>query len=127
VTVAEGIPELRGASFPFRIDPRSGAVATTAGGAKLRENVEHLLLTRVGERTLVRDYGGGVTQLFQENVNDGIVAVARHQISTALLRFEPRVLPQEITVNSRNGELLLVVRFLEAETPGPQATVIPIG
>jgi phage baseplate assembly protein W len=118
---------LRGVAFPFRIDPRSGRVATSAGADKLRDNVEHLLLTRIGERTLARDYGGGVTQLFQENINEGVVEVARHQIARALLRFEPRVLPQEIEVRPREGELFLVVRYLEAQSPGAQTAVIPIG
>ena len=118
--------ELRGAAFPFRIDPRSGGVATSAGAAKLEDNVKHLLLTRIGERTAVRDYGGGVTQLFQENINDGLIEVARHQIARALVRFEPRVLPDEISVHAREGELLLLVRYLEGETPAVQTTVIPI-
>jgi uncharacterized protein len=125
--VPELIPKLRGVAFPFRIDPRSGGVATTAGADKLQDNVEHLLLTRIGERTASRDYGGGVTQLFQENINDGLVEVARHQISQAMLRFEPRVLPQEVRVHARGAELFLVVRYLEAETPSLQTTVIPIG
>jgi uncharacterized protein len=127
VTVPELLPELRGVAFPFRIDPRSGRVATAAGADKLQDNVEHLLLTRIGERTASRDYGGGVTQLFQENINDGLIEVARHQISQALLRFEPRVLPQEVAVRARGAELFLVVRYLEAETPSVQTTVIPIG
>jgi Bacteriophage baseplate protein W len=118
--------ELRGVAFPFRVDPRSGGVATSAGAAKLADNIEHLLLTRIGERTAVREYGGGVTQLFQENINDGLIEVARHQIARALLRFEPRVLPDEISVHAREGELLLIVRYFEGETPAVQTTVIPI-
>src|SRR4051812_37499187 len=119
--------ELRGVAFPFRIDPRSGGVATSAGAAKLEHNVEHLLLTRIGERIAVREYGGGVTQLFQESIDDGLIEVARHHIARALVRFEPRVLPDEISVHARDGELLLVVRYFEAETPAVQTTVIPIG
>jgi phage baseplate assembly protein W len=125
--MSEAIPELRGPAFPFRIDARSGRVATSARAEKLQDNVEHLLLTRIGERTVARDYGGGVTQLFQENINDGLIGVASHQISRALLRFEPRVLPQEIDVRARDGELFLLVSYVETETPGVQTTVIPIG
>src|SRR5262245_46137370 len=87
-----------GVSFPFRIDPRTGGIAVSAGADKLRENVVHLLLTRIGERPMLREYGGGVTQLFQENIDDGLIAIAQHQIAKAMLRFEPRVLPQEVSV-----------------------------
>lgn len=118
--------EIRGFAFPFRIDPRSGGVAASEGSQKLRENLQHLLLTRVGERTMLREYGGGVTQLLHENVNDGLIAVARHQITRALVRFEPRVLPQEVTVIPRDGQLFLRVIYVEAAVPGPQTLVIPI-
>jgi phage baseplate assembly protein W len=125
--VSEALPELRGVAFPFRIDPHSGRVATSARAEKLRDNVEHLLLTRLGERTVARSYGGGVTQFFQENINEGLIAVAQHQLSRALLRFEPRVVPQEIDVRARDGELFLLVSYVEGETPGVQTTVFPIG
>lgn len=125
--MAETVTELRGVAFPFRIDPGSGRVATSADAEKLEDNVEHLLLTRIGERTASRDYGGGVTQLFQENVNDGLIEVARHQISRALLRFEPRILPQEVSVRARGAELFVVVRYIQAVSPSVQTTVIPIG
>ena len=59
-------------------------------------------------------------------LNDGLIEVARHQIARALLRFEPRVLPDEISVHAREGELLLIVRYFEGETPAAQTTVIPI-
>jgi phage baseplate assembly protein W len=121
-----GDEQLRGFAFPFRVDPRSGGVAITEGAEKLRENLKHLLLTRIGERVMAREYGGGVFQLLHENVNDGLVAVARHQISRAILRFEPRVLPQEVVLIPRDGELFLRVQYIQADMPGVQTMVIPI-
>jgi uncharacterized protein len=118
--------QLRGFAFPFGIDPRSGGVAITEGAEKLRENLKHLLLTKIGERVMAREYGGGVFQLLHENINDGLVAVARHQISRAILRFEPRVLPQEVTLISRDGELFLRVQYIQADMQGVQTMVIPI-
>ncbi len=117
----------RGFAFPFRIDPLSGGVAATAGPDKLRENLKHLLLTRVLERPMLREYGGGVTQLLHENVNDGLIAVARHQISRAIFRFEPRILLQEVSVIPRNGELTLRVIYLQADQPGLQSLALPLG
>ena len=121
-----GTDQIRGFTFPFRIDPRSGGVAITEGDEKYKENLKHLLLTRIGERVMLRQYGGGVTPLFQENINDGLIAVARHQISKSILRFEPRILPQEVSVIPKNGELYLRVIYIQADQPGLQTTVIPI-
>jgi uncharacterized protein len=116
---------IRGISFPFRVDPRTGGIAVSAGPTKLRENVVHLLLTRVGERPMLREYGGGVTQLFQENVDEGLVAIAQHQVVKAMLRFEPRVLPQQVSVvEAEPGTLLLRVQYVETTQPGVQQALI---
>ena len=117
---------IKGFAFPFRIDSQSGGVAVTEGPEKLRENLKHLLLTRIGERIMRRQYGGGVTQLLHENINDGVIAVARHQISKAILKYEPRVLPQEVIVIPHDGELYLRVTYIQPEMPGLQTAVIPI-
>ena len=123
----DGANHLRGVAFPFRIDPRSGGVAATEGPEKLTENLEHLLLSRIGERLMARDYGGGVTQLLHENINEGLIAVARQQVGQAMLRFEPRALPEDIDVLPRDGELFLLIRYIQAEKPGVQTTAIRIG
>lgn len=116
----------RGISFPFRIDARSGGVAVTEGDDKLKENVKHLLLTRTGERVMARDYGGGVDQLLHENVNDGLIALARHQIARAIVRFEPRVLPQDVSVVPDGAQLHLRVRYIQADSSRLQTMVIPL-
>jgi uncharacterized protein len=123
----DGAIPLRGIAFPFRIDPRSGGVAATEGAPKLSENLQRLLLGRIGERLMLRDYGGGVTQLLQENLNDALVAVARQQVGKAILRFEPRVVPQDVAVIAQGAELFLRVTYLQAEDPGVHTAAIRIG
>jgi phage baseplate assembly protein W len=125
--MANGSLPLRGIAFPFRIDPRSGGVAATEGPHKLTENLERLLLARIGERLMLRDYGGGASALVQENINDGLIAVARNQIAAAILRYEPRVLPQDVSVIPNEGELFVRVQFIQAELPGVQTTAIRVG
>lgn len=117
---------LKGFSFPFRIDTTTGGIAVTKGNEKFQENLKHMLLTRIGERIMLRQYGGGVSQLLHENINDGLVGVARHQISKAILRYEPRILPQEVAVIPKDGELFLRVRYVIPGALGLQTAVIPI-
>jgi phage baseplate assembly protein W len=117
---------LRGLAFPFRIDGRTGGVAVTEGGDKLKENLKHLLLTRTGERLMLRDYGGGVDQLLHANINDGLIALARHQITRAIVQFEPRVLPEDVSVVPDNAQLYLRVRYLQADAQRLQTMVIPL-
>ena len=122
----DGDEQIHGFAFPFRVDARTGGVAATQGADKLRENIKHLLLTRIGERRMMRTYGGGATQLYQENINDGLIAVAQHQISRAIVQFEPRILPQEVAVIPQNGTLYLRVRYIQPGAAGLQSMTIPL-
>ena len=118
---------LLGVASPFGVDPGSGGIGITSGTGKLTQNLERLMLSRIGERLMLRDYGGGASALVQENINDGLLAVARQQIGRALLRFEPRALPQDISIIAQGAELYLRVQYLQAEVPGVQTTAIRIG
>jgi uncharacterized protein len=124
--MADASSILRGFAFPFQIDPRTGGVAATEGTDKLAANLERLLLARIGERLMLRDYGGGASALVQENVNDGLIAVARNQIASAILRYETRVLPQDVTVVPWDGGLTVRVTYLQAQSPGVQTTAIQV-
>lgn len=118
---------LKGMSFPFRINSKTGKVQTSESADKLKENIIHLLLTRIGERLMQREYGGGASQLLYENINDGLLEVAKHQIARALVRFEPRIVPQELTVMpGAEGELIIRISYIQAEIQGIQTLVIPI-
>ncbi len=118
---------LRGFAFPFRIDSRTGGVAVTEGAdRKLQENLKHLLLTRVGERVMLRNYGGGVTDLLHEPINNALMGLARHQITKAILQFEPRVLPEDVAVIPQEAELYLRVEYIHAESQSTETAVIPL-
>jgi phage baseplate assembly protein W len=119
-------PSLKGFAFPFHIDARSGGVAVAEGTDKLQDNLKHLLLTRIGERLMLREYGGGVSQLLHEPINDALIALARRQVMKALLQYEPRILPQDIAVIPQDGELFLRITYVQAEQPSLQTAVIPL-
>lgn len=120
--------QIRGISFPFCIDPRSGGVAISEGNEKIQQNLKHLLLTGIGERVMVRQYGGGARQLLFENINDGLIAIAQHQLTRAILTFEPRVLPQEVSVlsHTEDGQVFIRIRYIQADKQGMQIINIPI-
>jgi phage baseplate assembly protein W len=58
--------EIRGMSFPFRIDPVSGRVAMSEGRTKIQQNVRLILGTRIGERPMLRDFGTRLPSLVHE-------------------------------------------------------------
>jgi phage baseplate assembly protein W len=118
---------ISGPRFPFTIDPSTGRVAVSSGSQKLKENLIHLLLTNIGERLMARQYGGGISALLHENVNDALLAVARHQVGRAILQFEPRVLPQQIDVTPDGATVVIRIEYLEAATATTQSAVITVG
>ncbi|MGE3620676.1 MAG: GPW/gp25 family protein [Acidimicrobiia bacterium] len=93
-----GLDGITGAAFPFRVDPATGGVATTRDDAKILQNVRILLATRLGERPMEREYGTRIPGLVQDPNDDATVDLAVLQARQAILRWEPRVIPSQITV-----------------------------
>jgi phage baseplate assembly protein W len=99
---------LTGFAFPFRVadadvppgTPRTAGVARTVDADKVRDDVAHLLGTRIGERVMARTYGGGVHGLLQEPSTSTMRAIVRHELQQALRLFLPElriVSPIEVT------------------------------
>lgn len=87
-----------GFAFPFRIDRDSGAVATTSGESKLRDNLLFLLQVELGERVLDRQYGAGLRGLLYEPQNNAFLGLLKSQIIRAISVGEPRIQPADLQV-----------------------------
>lgn len=117
---------IRGFAFPFRID---GGVVARSGADKLRENLENILWTGVGERVMRREYGGGLRQLLHDPNNDALRAIAQHQVAKAMARFEPRVLVQDIRIaqDAESGTLWIRIEYIVRRTRQAQTLSMPVG
>lgn len=118
--------EVRGFSIPFRVDA-AGSVAEACGPAKLRQNVLHLLRTRVGERVMRREYGGGIHQLVHDPNDDALRALVRQQIARLLARWEPRIQLREVEVGQHEGTLVVHLRYLIRQTREVRSLSVPVG
>jgi phage baseplate assembly protein W len=118
---------LRGMAFPFRIT--AGRVAQAEDARKAEDDVVHLLSTRIGERLLRRNYGGGVHQYLQQSDDQAVRALLRHDLELALRTFVPELrLAGPIRLVHSEQELRVqidyrldaadVVRSLELALPG---------
>lgn len=119
--------EIRGFSIPFRVDSATGGVAQQRGDEKLKENIIHILLTRIGERTMRRTYGGGVHDLVHDPNNDALRALAQHQVARGITQWEPRVLLQGIDVTQEEGQVFIRVRYVVRRTNQAESVSLPIG
>jgi len=84
----------RGVAFPPHLDA-TGMWATSVGAQNVRESIQILLSTRLGERLMYPTYGSSLrTYLFAPNTATTRRSI-EEAITTALKQWEPR-----ITVNS---------------------------
>ncbi len=84
-----GAPDGDGA-VGLTTDP-TGALATVAGDACVRQAIVMLLTTAPGERLLRPDYGTPLNRLVFAPNDETTAGLAIHHVRTALLRWEPRV------------------------------------
>jgi hypothetical protein len=99
VTVAldEGQIFGRGVAFPPHLDS-TGQWATSVGAQNVRESIQILLLTRLGERLMYPVYGSALrTYLFAPNTATTRKSI-EDAITTALQQWEPRINVDSISV-----------------------------
>jgi phage baseplate assembly protein W len=104
---------LRGLSFPFRIE--GGSVAASSDDRKIAEDVAHLISVRLGERTMLREYGGGVQARRQQPNSPALAALVRHELEVALRAFMPDLrLTAPLAVVAIEGRLTVSIEYTAA-------------
>lgn len=103
--------QLVGFAFPFRIG--GGGISPASDFEKIEQNVRHLLSTRLGERAMLRTYGGGVHQRVQEPNDTTLRAIIKHEMEQALSTFMPEVrLTAPIQLTSTEEELTIIIEYV---------------
>jgi len=119
------IDQLNGMAFPFRITGRRatpngvwvGGIDRASGSQKIEQDLIQLLSVRLGERVMLRGYGGGVHRQLQQPNDSTLRTVIRHDIEVALRQFLPEVqLTSPIRVDGRDEQVAVVVEY--AARPG---------
>ncbi len=104
---------LKGVAFPFRID--RGRVAQSTGFDKVEQDVVHLLSVRLGERTMLREYGGGVHRRREQPNSPAFAALVRHEIEAALRTYMPDLrLTGPLTVVAEEWRLTVEIQYVAA-------------
>ena len=102
----------RGFGFPFRLNG-AGGIAASAHENKVREGVFIVLSTRPGDRVMRPDFGCNLGSLVFAPNNTATANLARHYVEQALSRWEPRIILDEVIVETDNrlGRLLVHVHY----------------
>ena len=76
----------------------------------LKQSIIDILTTPLGSRVEQRDYGCGLFQMVDRNIDKAFVMWAYVSIAEAITKWEPRILLSKITLDAtqwRDGILLL--------------------
>ena len=103
--------DVRGLSFPFRIDQETGGIAMTSGDDKIRENVRLILGTRAEERPMLRQFGTRLRSLVHDPNDDVLADIAEKQARESLLRWEPRIVVTDSQIERDPDDGLLQIRL----------------
>jgi len=78
-----------GVSFPVRLE--RGRLLFAGGILKIRQSIEVLLSTSVGERQMMPEYGCGIHDLLFQANSAALRGVVQGKVRDALMRWEPRI------------------------------------
>jgi len=98
----------QGWGFPVTLDPQ-GAVITSSNAQKIQESIWIILTTVPGERVMREDFGCGIHTLVFENATAGFAGRIAHEVTQALIRWEPRIDVRGVEVTPDENEPGLVL------------------
>ena len=87
----------KGISFPPRVGA-DGRVVWSEGETNIRESIKVILLTELGERLHLPEFGGGLNRFLFEPNTATTRQLIRDRITKALAEWEPRIVVQSVEV-----------------------------
>jgi uncharacterized protein len=125
--------EAIGISFPFRISPTTGGVQSAKFNDQgeitlIRQSVLQILWTRLGERTIEKNFGTELLSLVFEPLDDSLQQAVQYTVVKALSTWEPRIVVNklEFFVSQDDGQLVMRLYYSVLRTNVPDQLDIPI-
>lgn len=102
----------RSIAFPPRIDS-DGQWAWSEGSQNVRESIQLILQTEVGERLMLRSFGAGLGRhLFEPNTTATRRRI-QEQVQNALVLWEKRIRLREVLVDEDPGDPQHIIITIE--------------
>jgi uncharacterized protein len=116
-----------GWGFPLRTDA-TGGIALVSKERELEEAMRLILATAPGERPMRPEFGCGVHNYVFAGTDATSASAMAAEVRKALLRWEPRVIVQDVEVvpDADDGALLYInVHYRPKATNAPRNLVFP--
>src|SRR5258706_13747300 len=99
----------RGWAFPPQFNKQTGTVEMLSNEDDIKNSLQVLLSTRVGERIMQPSYGCNMDVLLFEPINESLLSYIKDLVFTAIYYFEPRVNPENVTVMATDEEVTALI------------------
>lgn len=117
-----------GWAFPVSFSVDNHQVSLSANETNINESINVILNTRKGERTLEANFGSGIQQYMFRKIDNTLKGEIIETIKYALLRYEPRILVQDVKVASTdvaNGKIEILISYIYSKTNTRHNYVFP--
>ena len=104
----------KGWSFPPTFSKGGRQVAMTGEAENVHKCIYLILHTGLGERVLKEDFGGSLQRYLFEPISRRLLIDIKDTVSTAILRYEPRVLLDRVDIGEDQniqGRLLIQLQY----------------
>jgi phage baseplate assembly protein W len=117
----------RGWSFPPQFNKLTGTVEMLSNEADIKNSLEVLLSTRVGERIMQPAYGCNMDVLLFEPINESLTTYMKDLVFTAIYFYEPRINPENVTLDAteQEGMVQVTVEYTIRSTNARHNLVFP--
>ncbi len=117
-----------GWAFPVSFSADNHQLNLSANETNINESINVILNTRKGERTLEAEFGSGIQQFMFKKIDSTLKGEIIETIKFALLKYEPRILVQDVRVASTdivNGTIEILISYIYSKTNTRHNYVFP--
>ena len=110
-----------GWSFPPTFNRNSGTVEMVSDEEDIRQSLNILLSTSLGERVMQPKYGCNLNDYVFEGLSSSTIGYIKERVANSILYYEPRIIAEKIDVTADDSSDLLEGRFtisVEYSIPG---------
>ncbi len=100
-----------GWSFPPSFDKEIGTVTLVSEEEDIRQSLNILLSTSLGERVMQPKYGCNMNDYMFEPLNSSVIGYIKDLVEHAILFYEPRILAEKIEVTPQDSFDIIEGRF----------------
>ena len=94
-----------GWAFPPAFDNESGTVNMVSNEEDIRESLNILLSTSLGERVMQPKYGCNLIDYLFEPLSSSMIGFIKDRVENSILFYEPRIIAEKIEVTDDGGGL----------------------